>query len=292
MKKFNLLLLTALVAFGSVFTSCKDDDTEVLEITLENATLDKGTSLNGEITSTAGLESVQIFIVTAAGKQSLKLITDFDILPVLENPINDKYTILIPKELIAVDGSYEIEAIDKDGLKATKNFTVGAGTPGGVITELNSSVTIYCTVGDGGSASTCASADGSTYNPATATVAEQAKVDFIFFNGNGTAAYGPAGQVFGPLSYPSGLAATFSSWTNFNDTKIGKSTSITYASATYAEVAAELLTTSTYSVSLLAVGDVVVFETEAGKVGVFKVNSITSGVLGTDNINISIKVQS
>jgi len=276
MKK-NLFLGAILLAFVSMFSSCGTDLETTVKITLDPIT---GTTATGKIEASGGLKSVSLLLnATTVGSP----ITSFSTGSSVIGTATDGYTFRF--ENLAA-GSYSLKAVDKKDVESTVTFTVTAAT---TLTALSTSTTIKCTTAGVGNTSTCASADGTTYDPATATLADQAKVDFVFVNGNGTSAYGPLGSIYAPSSTPSGLAL-IEIWGTKNTTYLEKST-IVYADATYATVKSVADAVTKTSVTTLAANDVVVFKTTKGKVGIFKVLSIDNSTTASGNIVINIKVQ-
>ncbi len=275
MKSFNFYLVATLVAFSAIFSSC-DPETGIttVTITLDDATIDAGSAVTGSITALGGLKSVTLLKggATVAGWP----LTSFSTTSAISGS-NGAYSIRIEN---LEEGEYTLRAIDKSDVEDNKTFTVEG------LNTIATATTIYCTLADGSGKSTCASADGTTYEPKNATVAQQAKIDFVYFNLSGTSL-----GIYSPNSVPVVLNPTFLSWTTKNTTYFAKTTTITYANATYLAVKAAADAATATSVTGLAANDVVVFKTAAGKVGVFKVNSITSGFLANDNVNINIKVQ-
>lgn len=276
MKKFNLLCIATLVAFGSLFTSCKDDEAGTVSVTLDATAFSNGTAVTGTITSTNKLESVTLLEdgTTVSGWP----ITDFTTgMPVVGD--DGSYTIRITG---LANGNYTIRATDKDGVESSQDFSVGS------LYEVSTSVTILCQLGDGSTASTCASATGSTFASNGTTLVNQALIDFVYFNAGGTAL-----AIYAPSAIPAAInnATTgFSAWTVKNATTFAKTTAGSYSTATYPQVKALALATTANSVTGLAAGDVVVFKTAYGTVGLFEVNSITPGFTSTDNVNIKIKI--
>ena len=157
------------------------------------------------------------------------------------------------------------------------------------LTAVASSTTIYCTLADGSTNSTCASADGTTYSPKTATATQQAKVDFVYFNLSGTS-YG----IYSPSSIPTVINTTtnnFVNWTTKNTTYFSKTTDIFSSATNVSDIQTIADAATSTSVTGLAANDVVVFKTAAGKVGLFKVVSITTGYGATDKVVVDIKVE-
>jgi hypothetical protein len=292
MKNFKSLLLAVAVAAGALFTSCTEDAATTVTIKFDAASFTAPAAVTGTITAAGVLKSVSLLKDSANSSSTVSgwPKTTFT----TGNPIvgaDGNYTVRI-QNLSA--GSYTLSATDKNDVQSTQKFTVLAAavvvTP--VLTTLRSATTIYCTLGDGSNKSTCASADGSTYAAATATSAQKKTVDFVYFNASGTS-FG----IYSPAAVPT-ACTTIVAWASAdkNTTLFAKNTTLDFATATYAQVkaAADAIATTATTVTGLAAtspNNVVVFKTAAGKVGIFKVNSITTGFLATDNVNINIKVQ-
>jgi len=280
MKKFNLLLLATLVVFGSIFTFCKSSEPGTVTVTLDAPSFSSGATVTGTITSTNALGSVTLLLngTTVVGWP----ITSF----AAGQPVvgaNSPYAIKITD---LVSGSYTITATDKNGVQSSKTFIVQVPSPSlGKLTEVSASTTIFCTLADGSTNSTCASIDGTTYAPQNATTAQQTKIDFVYFN-DGTNA-----TIYAPDAIPAVINTTtsgFANWVIKNGTAFIKANGIVnYATATAYDVTS---LSTPYASENLVVGDVIVFNTAGGKKGIFKVNSITGTDLATANINISIKV--
>lgn len=276
MNKFRLFFMATLVACVSLTSCGEEDEVTTVEIALESATVASGASVNGTITALGGLEQVTLLGANDATVTGWP-VKSFSTAPILKSTEDGKYTILISG---LADGVYTLRATDKKAVE--KNVTFSVGT----LKVIANATTIYCTVADGSSKSTCASADGTTYAPKDATAEEQAKVDFVYFNASGTSK-----GIYAPSAIPAVLNNAFATWTVKNETKFAKVANITFADATLAQVKTAADAAIETSVTGLAANEVVVFKTASGKVGVFKVNSITPGFLAIDNVNINIKVK-
>lgn len=282
MKK-NLFLVALMVATVSMFTSCdKTTDLTTVKITLDGTSTAyaSGTVVTGSIVALGELQTVTLLKdgATVSGWP----VTTFGTVSKITGNATTGYTFRL---LDLVDGSYSMRATDKSGAEDNVTFTIATAV---TLKTIATATTINCTLSDGSGKSTCASADGTTYEPKTATAAQQATVDFVYFNLSGTALaiYSPSAAAVLPA-----LTNAFTTWTTKNITKFAKTTTITYDAATYATVKTAADAATETSVTALAVGTVVVFKTAAGKVGIFKVNSITAGYGVTDNVVINIKVQ-
>ncbi len=279
MKILNWFLMATVVAFASFFTSCTTDELTSVNISLESATISSGASVNGQITALDKLETVTLLNASGSTVAGWP-VTSFKALPILKSETDGLYTILITG---LADGDYTLRATDKSAVESNVTFTVGAV---GTLKTLANATTIFCTLADGSNNSTCASADGTTYAAGSASATQQADIDFVYFNASGSTL-----AIYAPSAVPSALKSTFANWSVKNETRFAKTTSVSFTTATYADVKVAADAASVSSVTALAANDVVVFKTAAGKVGIFKVNSITSGFLATDNVKINIKVQ-
>jgi len=277
MKK-NLFLVALMVASVTLFNSCNDEVTTV-KITLDQS-YDSGEVVTGSIDALGELKSVSLSKDGAS-------VTGWPITTFTTGAIigtaSTGYTIAVNN---LANGTYILTATDKKDVVGSATFTVEAAVVLPTLKTIASATTIYCTLADGSGTSTCASADGTTYSPKTATAAQQLLVDFVYFNASGTSL-----GIYSPSSVPATLSTTFTAWTTKNSTKFAKTTSIDYDSATYTEVKAAADAATDTSVTGLAIGTEVVFKTAAGKVGIFKVNSITTSYLADDYVKINIKVQ-
>ena len=276
MKRVNWFLMVTMISFVAFFASCTTEELTTVEVNLESTTIAKGASVTGTITALGGLDKVTLLDEKGSTVSNWP-VSSFSDLPILKSNVDGVYTILIPG---LADGSYTLRATDKKAVEANKTFTVGT------LKTLANVTTIYCTLSDGSNNSTCASADGTTYAAKDATAAQQADIDFVYFNASGTS-YG----IYAPSAVPAALSGAFASWTTKNATKFAKTTAISFATATFADVKVAADAATETSVTGLAANTAVVFKTADGKIGIFKVNSITLGFLATDNVKINIKVQ-
>jgi len=275
MKK-NLFLVALMAVSLTMFNSCKSDEVTTVVISLD-ATYESGDVVTGTIAALGELKSVSL-------SKDGTAVTGWPITTFTTGAIigtaSTGYTIAVNN---LANGTYILTATDKNDVVGSATFTVEAAV---VLKTISTATTIYCTLADGSGNSTCASADGTTYSPKTATAAQQMLVDFVYFNASGTSL-----GIYSPSSVPALLSTTFTAWTTKNSTKFAKTTSIDYDSATYTEVKEAADAATVDNVTGLATGTLVVFKTAAGNVGIFKVNSITAGFLAVDNVNINIKVQ-
>jgi uncharacterized protein (TIGR02145 family) len=242
-------------------------------IKLDSTTFHSTSPITGSITTTSNLKSVTLYrdgsIVSGWPK------TTFGIgQPIAGTSANGTFIIKIDSLFSAAN--YTLKATDINDNDYNQNFTVEKQ-----LIEIVLPVKIFCTLVDGTNNTTCSSKDGTTYAPKNATPSQQQIIDFVYFYG----------AVYAPSNVISALTSTFSNWIIKNATTFAKTTTIGYSTATYEQVKSIADAAIDKSIKALAINDVVIFKTAAGKVGVFKVNTITAGYSASDYIEISIKVQ-
>ena len=279
------LFFAAAIAVVAIFSSCTPaEEPATVSITLDKDTVVLNSAVTGKI-STVGGDLVSVTLMKNDATVAGYPVTTFTKGAVMGN--GGTYNIRF--DSLAV-GNYSIKAVGKNSSEATKKFVVKSPAVVPTLEVAASNVTIYCNSGDGYSAkSTCASADGKTYAPKVnettfLDLASQAKVDFVYFNDKGTS-FG----IYAPSAVPAAISTSFSEWKTKNPTTFAQST-IAYSSATYTQVADAAKTITANSVTGLKQGNVVVFKTASGKVGLFEVVSKTNGYNPEDNIVINIKI--
>jgi hypothetical protein len=289
MKNFKSLLLAVAVAAGALFTSCTEDTASTVTVKLDAVSFSDSVEIKGSITAAAGLESVMLLKDDATVK-TIKSFTTGEI-----TTKSDGVYIVALNKLVA--GNYKLRATDKNANEHTFAFKVTApavATP--VLTALANNITIYNTPADGITYSTCASATGITYKAGGLVEADQAKIDFVYYNGNGTT-WGPHTTMYAPNSTPAGTTTTgltaITNWTVKNATKFSKQTTSIYSTTDYAAVKLIADAATATSAPVLAIGDEYVFKTAGNKVGIFKVVNVglATDYSNTANVVISIKVQ-
>lgn len=281
MKNFKSLLLAVAVAAGALFTSCTTDTATTVTIKLDALSVTTPAPVTGTITAVGVLKTVTLLKDSASSSKTVSgwPKTTFTAGSAIVEGTAGAYTVRI-ESLSA--GTYTLSATDKNDVQSTQKFTVVAATVTPVLTALTSNVTLLCSLSDGTTKTTAASIDGMTYSLKDATATEQMKVDFVYFYKG----------MYSPSAYASKtFTVTTSSWTTKNATTFAKTTTIGYTDATYAAVKTAADAATATSVLDLMANDVVVFKTAAGKVGVFKVVSITAGYTSVDNVVISVKAQ-
>lgn len=298
MKKLSIYLLLAIAAMMG-FSSCEDED--ALEPTLQlssegdfiadDMTVEPGSTIKFAWRAQKGDGKLKTFTIMASNNfktdKSGKTWNGEEEIP---SASNENY--LDTAMFNAPDGdgdviTYTFTVTDNNDETATETVKITAEqtgtTPAGSLKPVISGVKIYCTVGDGTGKSTCASIDGTTYAPASASTSEQEKIDFVYF-------YQSSTGIYAPDATPSVLDDAFTSWTVKNSTKFGKVTT-DFSTVTYDDVVSLTDGLSSSSLTGLEANDVVAFKTEDGSRGVFQVSSIEPGFNADDYIVINIKVE-
>lgn len=293
MRKFNLLMIATMVAFGALFTSCSKDDTDpTVTITLDKSTWIDGTdaAVTGTIVSTNDLETVTLLKSgsTVAGWP----LSDFSTGKAIVGK-DGSYTVRISD---LEEGSYTLRATDEDGVESSVNFSIiskeEATSFSSVSTEA-ANKSISCYLGQQTAGTSCfANASGNTYTVSGATAYSES-IDFIYFN-NGGNTY----TLYSPYAFNAlGTSTAVASWNVKNATKFKDVTgSLNYDSATQAQVISASDEATDTKVANLAKDDVVVFKIAntnsdlANKIGILKVIEVTGGSGSTDYIKVSIRL--
>jgi len=215
---------------------------------------------------------------------------------------DDNYRDTIYFEADADDDAYVYLFIinDSEGLADSMSFTITVLKTWDPIDSWED-LNLMVASGNGNNDNTCASIDGTlfSYNDGTADANLQAKADFVYYylGGNSTDA-GTDGRAI--ISAPSAVSdlinAGFADWTTKNVTEFYEiiMTSAEFDAMEDDEMILELVTGTPLAGNTaegLVSGDVVGFETSAGKKGIFKVTALEPGWAISQSITISIKVQ-
>jgi len=301
MKKLNYLL-GLLILTGIFFSSCKkDEDPNPPTINFKGGT-HVGTGMDyvdGDITM--GKADLFLVGITASSGSDANLknykvirnyenvitVTQFDSTFNESNFSDDRLYLAYPAVGTEV---WTFTVTDKNDLASSVSFTITTEEATSDIIEYTDKI-----LGSHQSAtgSSFASFDGSVYSLADAK-ANAEKIDFLYFYGNLNLATiaapddGDAANVF--FDATNGLQT----WSVLNDTRF-KDSGLTSgqfdAIATSAEIfiAAAQPAPDVSNANHLEVGNVLAFQTAAGKYGLLKVTNIVVGADG--NIEISVKVQ-
>lgn len=311
MKKLNLFIATLLIITSAAFTSCKDNkDANPPVVTLSSSTSSVKTGVSFTLKFQINKGDNKIGYV--------KLFKGDDLLTdasgYIWNGGSDKTTsrgyystndVVIDSATVTVStaGTYTFKAIayDVDGNASTTStvdvtVTSGSTTLFSTVSTEAPNKTIYCYLADGTSGTSCfANANGKTYTPYAASNYSN-YIDFVYYNKSKTyTMYSP--YALNLLGETSNAAQTVAQWSILNKTTfVDVTSSINYTTATVDQVTSAAATATSYSVSNLKAGSVVVFKTAStsilgSTIGIFTVNSITDGYGSTDYINISIRTK-
>lgn len=297
MKRVSLFVIAAVVAVSSVFVSCSKEEKDPPTITVNLNGTDKieiEVNANQDVTARidfnaeAEIKQIDIDEVNGTNLSGYPKTSGFD------SKTRHQATVTIPARVnTSVDAEVKlnVKVTDKDDKSANRQITIKFKKVAGNIDKwLNKSLGSLSHTGSANSA--CASIDGTTYAVVGISTTNQAKVDFIYFNGssNPFALAAPTNSSVGTLS-------NVSSWSTKNATKLAKLASIT-ASQFDACENDELITTNVTStavsadiVTSLAAGNIVGFITASGKKGLIKVISTNTSSDANQSVTIDIKVQ-
>lgn len=282
MKKITLIAI-ALVAMAATFTSCKKDTTTPAPtISFNNVTGDavsvnsgESYTVNADLVASAKFKAVTYTV--AYGSTSNTYNVQWG-----SNDTAFHFTATIPN--ITVTTAVTISVTDKNDINTSKTLTINVGASGPSLGAEITNVKLYSADVNGANAC-AASSSGVVYTPETMSSGDRGKVDFIWVYDN---MYSVAST---QASSDAGIQSICSGWSPANATTFLKVTDIDYSSATYAQIFAKDASITGTIASSLAANDVVVFKTQAGKYGIFKVASISGTFQTTDYIIINIKVQ-
>ncbi len=292
MKKQSLIVVFLLMVLAVFINSC-DDDTDPVGPTIAFFG-GGGEFIDEDVTVEPGAELAFSFLATKGDAKLASLDVQIDGLhpsgyPLTDIP-NDNYQDTIYMEADADDGVYEYLFIisDNDGLVDSASFTIEVLKTWDPI-DTWANLQLFAPGAGGQTNTNCASVDGSvfTYNDGTADSELQDKADFVYY-------YVTNAVMAAPNVVPSTINDGYSAWTTLNPTKFYEVdvTASEFDAMEDDELIIEKVTgTSASTAEDLAVDDVVGFETNAGKLGMFKVTELQPGYNVGDYIKIDIKVQ-
>ena len=311
MKRVNSLLIAAFVAASAMFVGCEKDEKDPPTV---NVKLD-GTDRTEIVVDYSATKTSVAAVIDCKADAELKKI-EFDKVGgnnisgfPLESGFTSKtfhqisHTFQAPADRSQdVIEQFTVKVTDKDNNSANKQIKItwkkDNSTPvepeyGEINTFDN--VTLGSLAHTGSSNSACASIDGNTYAVVGITAANQAKVDFIYFDGN--AANNRDKSLASPTNSNVGSLSGVESWTTKNNTKLGKLSSVTVNAFDDCDDD-ELITTNVTAtavaadiVSQLAANDVIGFIAANGKKGLIKVISVDQSSAASNKVIIKIKVQ-
>jgi len=289
MKKISLLLTIVLIGFIGVFTSC-DEAADLLNPKLEffgtgdyideDVTVEPGAAISFSWLATKGTNNLKTFSISRDGVT----LADYPDDDIENNNYTDQVTLYAPLN----EGAYVYTFTVTDGKDKTASvsFTITVEASGGPINSWTATLGSHQST----TGSSFASTTGTVYGIADAKT-NSSLIDFMYF-------YGATNYATLAAPDDADVSSVFASadgpanWTTRNSTKFAE-TSVTAAEFDAIEtdlvVVEEATGASATKVNELAVGDVVAFVTAAGKMGLVKVVSVTSGATGS--IDIAVVVQ-
>lgn len=298
MKRVSILFTAMILVAAGIFTSCEEEANMAPIITFTNGIssvdLEAGDTehtITGTIEAEAGLDEVKIFQVTDAGETQLgSAITDFKAgSAVVEGADGITYNFSFDILGITDDIVVKVEATDKDNQTASKNFTItAAGAVGGAIETFTAVL-----MGAQDNASNGSAMDASTGTVYTLSAANtnSALIDVIYFYGASNLATltAPDDVTVGGTAGNLTLAANYATKnaTRFNSSPGISSSDFDGYTDDMAIAAVTDITDS--KVNQLSQNDVIAFETVDGKMGLIKVDNISTGATGS--ITITVKIQ-
>lgn len=316
MKKFNLLMLATMVAFGAMFTSCSEEDEPAVAPKIDQFTADllsvtPGSEVTFTISASAGSEKLEKVVIMRDAGYALDI--DNNSWSGIEGAGQKGYWNssdafqTIARFACATAGTtvFTATAYDKNGLASEPVVVAVTVSEEGVSTVLFKDESTLKTTTQIKSAAT-AGANQCFYSislNATETSgnisngSDEPKYDFIYWNNSGgVPTSANAYSIYAPSN--SSAASFCSSWIqNKKNATLFKKTTLDFETATKDDVdsIATTLTSADTKVSQLAVGTVVLFKTAAtsstpSKIGLFKVTARTEGYTPTDYIEIQVRL--
>ncbi len=291
MKKTRLffgILVVALI--GLVFTACEDDEKAGPSITFaggnyidSDATVAPGATIAFSWTAQKGDANLATITIDRDGVA----LTGWNALDIPNN-VNDIYIDEAEFTAPLNEGSYvyTITVTDNNDLSAIQSFTItveGAGDPVSEFTAV-----LLGAQSNNSAGSTASLTTGVVYSISGGEAASNSdEVDIVYYYGTRLAAlYSPSQSDIQAVS-----TYNITSWTNKNDTKLGVSSlsASEFDDVTHVPDLESAGTPTLDVVPELEVNDVIVFETDSGKKGVFKVTAVVPDNNGS--ITIDIKVE-
>jgi hypothetical protein len=291
MRKLNFILGFSAICASMFFTSCSSDSAlgPALDITsgeIDTVPANSIATINWR--ADAGDANLQSFTI----KEGNATIVDedgndwnaFDI----PNADNEHYVGSARVLIGATTTSFTLIATDKDGLTASKtvSFVISqaAGDPINSYTAILMGGQSNLTVGS------YLDADAGNVYLKAAALTHTELVDVVYYFGSSNLATLTAPNDV-TVNGGAGNLSLCSDFTTKNATKFGTSTITTSQFATITDdlLIAPISGLSGSKMTSLAVGDIIDFQTAAGKKGIIKVSNITTGADGS--ITLDVKVQ-
>lgn len=287
-------MLSMLAIAGMLFlSSCGDDEEDPAPKGATVGLIATDSSVSGDVTLTVGSQ-FGILVSASKGDRNMDTwsilrdgvaLTNFQDLDV---PDADAFTVPvsgIDVPLTAGSYTYTFQVTSNGGATGSVSWVVTAEAP--------SSFTEFSGVELGGQTNPTFGSFYTASNGDVQLVSEAkpdggATVDLFFYFGttNGATLWSPqdnqalTADLFGSAGF--GL----STWTTRKDTKLDRTTSLTYDSATPADVAAASVTGT--KVTMLTNTDVILFETEEGLKGIIEILSVPADGSGTLTFNAKV----
>ena len=292
MKKTMLKLLFAFSAVALIFSSCEQStDPQPPTITLaggsyidSDAEITVGSTFMIKVVATPNTETESKLVAFSATRTFENTPTTV-IDTTLDKLTSFTYELVLSAQATTGTERIVIEVEDKDGevAEAILNITY-VGAP----TTLSSFTTVLLGAQNSSEASCGSLETGETFTISGGDASSNsASIDIVHYNGaKDVALYSPSNS-----DIQSVTAYNISSWATINDTKLSL-TSLTAAQFDGISTNVDLEAAGTPSgdaVGLLEVGDVVVFLTEGGKKGVFKVADVNDAANGSVTIDIKVE---
>jgi hypothetical protein len=288
MRKINLVLGLGVAALVLFFSSCGETSeypAPTISISSDNPVVleagEDSTTITGTIVAEAGLDNVTVIKMTGLSEQQIGSYSSFESGPFTTTD-DENYSISLTITDIEEDITIKIEARDKEDQYASQSVEIEAASIG------EFSVVLMGAQNNADHGSTASLTTGEVF-PISGGVAatNSALVDIVYYYGSRLAAlYSPSqADIQGVSLY------NIPGWGTINETMLGESSLSASAFDDVSSVSdIEGAGTPTLDVvPELSVDDVIVFETDSGKKGVFKVTELNTGDSGT--ITISVKVE-
>lgn len=291
MKKTKLfgLLLAMIVGIG--FTACEDDEDANISILIEGTVPDKVTvgeavTISYSVTIDKNkLESIDILQKQESLYVSFEEIPEFD----SNTSHTDNFIFTPTVDDIGIQ-EFAIDVTDNKGTNKIRTFSFEVVSAAGEIEIYEAKLLGSFTSSEAGSFYSTTNNQVYMNQPA---FENQALIDFVYFYGSANQATIAAPDDAGAAAVYTNEAYGLSKWTTKRNATKFKISLKEQAEFDAIEDDALIVTESNLnnsSASKLVEGNVVAFETEANKKGLFLVKSI-SGTAGNSTITIQVKVQ-
>ena len=287
MKKTNILSGLGVISIAILVTACDGISTNPgPDFTMNNTSIvlepgETTASITGSINADAGLASVVVTKVVGASEQEIGNYNSFDSAPITTDD-DISYVVNLTVTDIEENCTVTLEATDNEDNVSSVSVDIE------VADIALFEVVLMGAQSNADYGSTASLTTGEVFKITGGEAANNSDlVDIVYYYGSRLAAlYSPSQEDIQAVG-----AFNITSWNNVNTTLLGEST----LSATGFDdlaTAAEIAGAGTPDLDVvpdLALDDVIVFETESGKKGVFKVSELNTGASG--DITISVKIE-